>query len=147
MMTSHSVTGLPVEHIDTVWAWLCATPRKGNHDAKDKAEFIDAFKNDQGVLVFDGDPLLGFVTLEGRTPGIFEAHLFSPRRIGTERLARAVACFFEHVRKSDAVRTLLFSVRAIQARLGSILYNEGVRPTGWSYYENGERFLLLVWEK
>lgn len=132
----------PVE-IEAVWDWSQAMPaslkpRWGMQKITPDA-FLEACQGDLHVKVYDGD-LLGFVTLEPKGDGIFEAHLFCPRRTPSEKLAEAIATFFAAVKENETMNKLLFRIRQKQSRLRNCLIDEGCVYEGWTFRECGDTF-------
>lgn len=149
-MTAEIATTIPEPLLATIWSWFAHLPervKKHSGCNGDRIQFFDGVNSDLKVLVFDDGSLLGFVTCEPKGDGIFDVHLFCPRHVPTDKLTQAIDTFFEKMRNEPVVKKLLFSVRSLQSRLGQIVIENGACFTGWSYYEQGEVFRCLVWEK
>lgn len=149
-MYALAVTGLPLNHIDTVWNWFCDLPLTAKkqmlRDKENKEQFAEGFENELVYLVFDGG-LLGFVSCEYKEHQTYEIHLFCPRHTPPQKLAEAISTFFQEVRLDDRIQKLICNVRGRQIRLGQCLINEGCVFTGWTYRSNKEQFHVMVWEK
>lgn len=149
-MTAQFVDTLPESIAATIWSWFKAMPARARSSTGyegDEENFAESFDDDLKVLVFDDGDLLGFVTAEPKGNDIYDIHLFCPRRVSTEKLTLAIDEFFRLVAVTPGIEKLLFSVRSIQSRLGQILIANDCCFTGWSYYEQGEVFRCLLWEK
>lgn len=149
-MNAVITSNLPYDELAVVWQWFQDLPvyikRQLRIDAPTQEIFQAKFDDDLNVLVYD-DGLLGFVNCEPKGDGIFEVHLFCPRRTLSEKLAEAIATFFVKVRETNEIKTLLFNARCRQIRLRECLFNEGCIYTGWSFRERGEDFDCLIYQK
>jgi hypothetical protein len=148
-METAVLTSLPAVEASIIWSWFEALPDwvKKRNGCESEGDFFRSLEGDRKVLVYDDGSLLGYVSCEPKSEGIYEVHLFCPRKVPTGKLAGAISAFFERVGEMDEVRTLLFDVRSRQSRLGQILIENGCIFTGWSYYENGELFRSVIWQK
>lgn len=148
-MTCENAIGLHPPYLETVWGWFNALPgfakKQMDGDGKALEAFAERFAEDRMVFVLDGG-LLGAVVLEERSEGVFEAHLFCPRRLGTRRFAEAVNTFFRHIAGDRTIITLYFKIRRRQPRLGLAVTESGGKYTGWTIREHGEDFAIVVYD-
>lgn len=145
-MYAEAIQGLPDSHLDTVWEWFLALPermkKQMHRECETQEEFQTSFLDDLLYLVFDNG-LLGCVILEKRETGIYDVHLFCPRRTPSGKLREAIATFFASVKRDDRITKLVFSVRESQKRLEACIVDEGCRYTGWQFRERGETYRIF----
>ena len=99
-----------------------------------------------GLISENGLPLMVF-TADEKLNGIYDVHLFCPRRIKRFDLFEGMRVGKDWLFSREGTRTLLFTVLSKQTQLKESLLTNGAVWTGWKYIESGNVFEHWVVQK